>query len=39
VAECHALKQLVLQGKQAEEIVARVKDEEKESKPRPEKPM
>jgi len=38
VTECHNWKQLVLQGVQAEEIVARVKTEEKESKPRSEKP-
>jgi len=39
VAECCTWKQLVLQGEQAEEIVVRIKAEEKESKPRPEKPM
>jgi len=33
VAKCHTWKQLVLKGKQAEEIIARVKAEEKESKP------
>jgi len=33
------LKQLVLQGKQAKEIVASVKAEGKDSKPRPDKPM
>jgi len=38
VVECRIWKQLVLQGEQAEEIVARVKAEEKESKPRSEKP-
>jgi len=37
VAECRTWKQLVLQGEQAEEIVVRVKAEEKVSNPRPEK--
>jgi len=36
--ECRTWKQLVLQGKQAEEIVARVRAEEKDSKARPDKP-
>jgi len=39
VAECHTWKQLVLQGEQAEEIVSRVRAEEKDSKLRPDKPM
>ena len=39
VTECRTWKQQVLQGEQAEEIIARVKVEEKESKPRPEKLM
>jgi len=33
VIECRTWKQLVLQGKQAEKIIARVKAEEKDSKP------
>ena len=33
VAECHIWKQLVLQGEQAEEIIAKVRAEEKDSKP------
>ena len=37
VADCRTWKQFVLQGEQAEEIVVRVKVEEKESNPRPEK--
>ena len=37
VAECHTWKQLVLQGEQAEEIVAGVIAEEKDSKSRPDK--
>lgn len=37
MTECRTWKQLVLQGDQAEEIVVKVKTEEKESKPRPEK--
>jgi len=39
VAECRTWKQLVLQGEQAEEIVARIRAEEKNSKPRPDKLM
>ena len=39
VAECRTWKQLVLQGEQMEEIVARVRAKEKNSKPRPNKPM
>jgi len=39
VVKYRTWKQLVLQGEQAEEIVARVRAEEKDSKPRPEKPM
>jgi len=39
VAECRTWKQLVLQGKLEEEIVARVRAEEKDSKSRPDKPM
>jgi len=39
VAECHTWKQLVLQGEQAKEIISRVKAKEKNSKPRPDKPM
>ena len=34
VAECHTWKQLVQQGEQAEEIIARVSTKEKNSKPR-----
>ena len=37
VTEYHTWKQFVLQSEQAKKIVARVKAEEKESKPRPEK--
>ena len=37
VAECRTWNQLVLQGEQAKEIIARVKNEEKENKLRPEK--
>jgi len=37
VAECHTWKQLVLQGEQAEEIVSRVRAEEKDSKLKPDK--
>jgi len=37
MAECRTWKQLGQQGEQAEEIIARVKDEEKDSKPRPDK--
>ena len=36
VTECRTWKQLVLQGEQAEEIIARIKAEEKESKSRQE---
>ena len=39
VAECRTWKQLVLQDKQAEEIIARVRVEEKDSKLRPDKSM
>jgi len=39
LTECRTWKQLVLQGEQAEDIVARVKAEEKESKSKSEKPM
>ena len=39
VAECRTWKQLVLQGEQAEEIVAKIRAEEKDSKARPDKPM
>ena len=39
VAEYRTWKQLVLQGEQAEEIVARVRAEEKDSKLRPDKLM
>jgi len=39
VAECRTWKQLVLQGEQTEEIIARVRAEEKDSKPRHEKSM
>ena len=39
VTECRTWKKLVLQGEQAEEIIARVKAEEKDSKPRPNKSM
>ena len=39
VAKCRTWKQLVLQGKHVEEIVARVRAEEKDSKPRPDKSM
>jgi len=39
VAECRTWKQLVLQDEQAEEIVARVRAEVKDSKPRPDKSM
>ena len=35
VAECRTWKQLGLQGEHAEEIIARVRAEEKDSKPRP----
>ena len=38
VAECRTWKQLVLQGEQAEENIARVRAEEKDSKSRPDKP-
>jgi len=33
VTECRTWKQLVLQGEQVEEIIARVRAEEKDSKP------
>ena len=39
VAECHTWKQLISQVEQAEEIIVRVKAEEKENKPRQEKSM
>jgi len=39
VAECRTWKQLVLQGEQAEEIVARVRVEKKDSKLKPDKSM
>ena len=39
VAEYRTWKQLVLQGEQAKEIIAKVKAEEKSNKPRPDKPM
>jgi len=39
VVECCTWKQLLLQGKQAEEIVVRVWAEEKDSKLRPDKSM
>ena len=39
VAECRTCNQLVLQGEQAEEIVARVRVEKKDSKLRPDKSM
>ena len=39
VEECHTWKKLALQGEQGEEIIARVRAEEKDSKPRPDKSM
>ena len=39
VEECRTWKQLVLQGEQAEEIVARVRVEDQDSKPRPDESM
>jgi len=39
VAEYRTWKQLMLQGEQAEEIVTRVRAEEKDSKPKPDKSM
>jgi len=39
MANCRTWKQLVQQGEQAEEIVARVKAEKKDSKQRPDKSM
>jgi len=39
VAKCRSRKQLVLQGEQAEEFIVRVKAEEKDGKPRADKPI
>jgi len=39
VAEYRTWKQLVLQGEQVKEIVARVRAKERDSKPRPDKSM
>jgi len=38
MTECRTWKQFVLQGEQVKEIVSQVKAEEKDKKPRPDKP-